>query len=278
MKNEQNAIEQMKQDLLTEIPEVASDPAAAAAENKLKKKATNPPKKPNKIDPLFFEYAKTKNVKIRNELIKKNTPLVPYIIAKFYGDSNREDMFQEGLIGLISAVEGFRPELGFQFSTYASWWIRQAINNYALNVEPLIHVPSHVRMARTKLNKKLEAENLAIQDFLKEYKQIESETPMTEKMLNSIMAASISKNILSFDEPLRAGEPSLAEMIPDDRESFGNVLFGNETMRDLVRMALERLSEKERLVLLLRFNIIENPMQMKALFPLTNEKGGGNNE
>lgn len=248
--------------------------AEAPPANKLQKKKpdlSSTAEKPAKIDPLFFEYAKTKNVKVRNELIKKNTALVPYIISKFYGDAKsiatpRDDLFQEGLIGLISAVEGFKPDLGFRFSTYASWWVRQAINNYILNIEPLIHVPSHVRLARTKLNKKLESENKAIQEFLQEYKELEQEAPFTEKMLASIAAASISRNILSFDEPLRAGAPSLAEVIPDEREPGTNVLFGNETMHEIVRTAMMRLSEKERLVLLLRFNIIERPEEMQALF------------
>jgi RNA polymerase primary sigma factor len=230
------------------------------------------PRKTKKIDPLFFEYAKTRNVKIRNELIKKNTPLVPYVIAKFYGpDYNREDLLQEGLIGLISAVEGFRPELGFQFSTYASWWIRQAINNYTLNVEPLIHVPSHVRLAKTKLSKKLEAENETISKLLSEYKNKDDNELFTEKMLRSITAAAVSKNILSIDEPCKNGETSIGELIPDEREPFDFVLFRNETMQNLVEAALQRLSVKERLVLLLRFSIIDNPEQMKELFE-QNEK------
>lgn len=216
-----------------------------------------------KIDPLFFEYAKTRNVKIRNELIKKNTPLVSYIFMKFYGNNKslatmKDDIMQEGLIGLMSAIEGFRPELGFRFSTYSAWWIRQSINNYILNVEPMIHVPSHVRIAKTKMNKQLTEENASLGEQIASHGKASAdplEPALSAKMLQSISRASQTKNILSFDEPSRSGEPSLAETIPYDRETNTELLFDGSSVCSLVHKALSKLSEKEKLVLLLRFDI-----------------------
>lgn len=212
-----------------------------------------------KIDPLFFEYAAKRDPKIRNELIKRNTPLVSYIITKFYANdrsflSLKEDLMQEGLIGLMSAIEGFKPELGFRFSTYSTWWIRQSVNSFLLNVEPMIHVPSHVRIAKGKLAKKLVAENKTLGGVLADYKS----SDFSERMMQSITRASQTKNIVSFDEPSKHGEPTLAETIPDDREINTEMLFGGASVSSLVKNALDKLSERERLVLLLRFDIIKS--------------------
>lgn len=219
--------------------------------------ATQAPKQ--KIDPLFFEYAAKRDPKIRNELIKRNTPLVSYIVTKFYANdrsflSLKEDLMQEGLIGLMSAIEGFKPELGFRFSTYSTWWIRQSVNSFLLNVEPMIHVPSHVRIAKGKLTKKLIAENKTLGGVLADYKS----SDFSERMMQSITRASQTKNIVSFDEPSRYGEPTLAETIPDERELNTEMLFGGASVSNLVKNALDKLSERERLVLLLRFDIIKS--------------------
>lgn len=84
---------------------------------------------------LFLEFKQTKSKSIKNQLAMKNQKLVSYVISKFYNKKiehreMREDLFQEGNIGLLCAIERFKPELGHQFSTYAVWWIRQSINNY----------------------------------------------------------------------------------------------------------------------------------------------------
>lgn len=219
----------------------------------------------SKIDPLFFEYAKSKSLKIRNELIKRNTPLVSFIITKFYGNDKslipiKEDLMQEGLIGLMSAIEGYKPELGFRFSTYSTWWIRQAVNNFILNIEPTIHIPSHVRIAKTKLHRKLSAENAILQEYIGDHnKQPKTDEPeLSARMLQSISRASQAKNIVSFDEPCKSGEGSLADTIPSDKETNTELLFDGASVYGLVRSALSKLSEKERLVLMLRFDIIKN--------------------
>src|SRR4051812_20421339 len=91
----------------------------------------------------FLDYERTKNIEIKNEILLKNQKLVSYVVNKFYNKTKehlsfREDLLQEGLIGLLSAIDGFKPELGFQFSTYAIYWIQQSINNFLLGQVPLI--------------------------------------------------------------------------------------------------------------------------------------------
>jgi DNA-directed RNA polymerase sigma subunit (sigma70/sigma32) len=98
---------------------------------------------------LFVLYATTRVVdangklvnqdkNLRNALANRNCKLVTYVVNKFYNKKFehkqiREDLLQEGNFGLISAVEKFDPHRGVRFSTYATWWIRHAINNYLLS-------------------------------------------------------------------------------------------------------------------------------------------------
>lgn len=222
-------------------------------------------KAPSKIDQIYFDYVATKSLKTRNQIVKQNQALVTYIINKYYSNKKeynllKEDMMQEGIIGLLSAIEGYKPELGYRFSTYATWWIRQAINNYLLNVEPIIHVPSHVRTANNKIQKKLREENIVLQDYIDcaDAKEKE-EDGCSAKMLQSIAMANRSKNVCSMDEQLKGasgdGNNTLKDMLVSDENI--ETKYGNVELVSLVKNALKNLSDKERYILLLRFDVIK---------------------
>jgi len=219
----------------------------------------------NKIDQIYFEYVSTKSLNTRNQIVKKNQALVTYIINKYYNNKKeysllKEDMMQEGVIGLLSAIEGYKPELGYRFSTYATWWIRQAINNYLLNVEPIIHVPSHVRTANNKIQKKLREENIVLQDYINNADSKEKkEDGCSDKMLQSITMANRSKNVCSMDEQIKAGNGENNNTLKDLLVSDENIetRYGNLEFLLLVKNALKSLSEKERYILLLRFDVIK---------------------
>ena len=222
---------------------------------------------PRNVDQIFFDYAASRTLPMRNEIVKKNQALVTYIVNKYYSNRKdhknvREDLLQEGTIGLLSAIEGFKPELGYKFSTYATWWIRQAVNNYLLNVEPMIHVPSHVRTANNKLVRKLKEENILYQDFILNYK----DAKYTDKMMESISCAMKSKNISSLDEPLRghrSGDgdaPTLKDVLSNSEDNKDNeveLLFDGGTILHMLKKSLLKLSERERNILLLRFDVIK---------------------
>lgn len=219
----------------------------------------------NKIDQIYFDYVSTKSLKTRNQIVKQNQALVTYIINKYYNNKKeytllKEDMMQEGIIGLLSAIEGYKPELGYRFSTYATWWIRQAINNYLLNVEPIIHVPSHVRTANNKIQKKLREENIVLQDYINNAGSKEKEEDgCSDKMLQSITMANRSKNVCSMDEQIKAGNGENNNTLKDLLVSDENIetRYGNSEFLLLVKNALKSLSEKERYILLLRFDVIK---------------------
>lgn len=208
--------------------------------------------------------------KVRNQLVEKNQALVSYMIGKYYNKAEhrkiKEDLIQEGIIGLMSAIDGFDQSLGFRFSTYSTWWIRQAINTYLADTEPTIHVPTHIRTAQNKLLKNMA---LSGQPFAKDFNgrfQEESKAmDFTPKMINSIRSALLSKGVASLDKPissssnsgnLETSKMSWKESIPDKRSSIGQLL-DNSTLVDVFSKRLAKLSDKNRNVLLLRFNVID---------------------
>ena len=215
---------------------------------------------------LFIEYAETKSIKIRNRLARNNQALVTYIVNKYYSKRKehskyREDLLQEGTIGLLSAIDGYKVELGYRFSTYATWWIRQAVNNYLINIEPMIHVPSHVRTQHNKIIRKLKEENRTFQNLIENgYSNIEVNGEIvSEKMIRSVQSAIRSKYINSIDKPISVkNDPeagTLKDILPENKPSLDN-LFDQSRLVDIVSDGLNILGEREKLILLLRFDVL----------------------
>lgn len=220
-----------------------------------------------KDEALFYEYAETKDLNLRNRLVRNNQALVTYIVNKYYSGKKdhkkyREDLLQEGTLGLMSAIDGYKVELGYKFSTYATWWIRQAVNNYLINIEPMIHVPSHVRTQHNKIIRKLKEENKTFQSLIEEgisSIEINGET-VSEKMMRSVQSAIRSRWISSIDKPVGGknndGETgTLKDIIPEEKPPIDR-LFDQSKMVDIIADGLKTLSDRERNILLLRFDVV----------------------
>lgn len=225
---------------------------------------------------LFKEYQKTKKYdeegkllnsdqKIRNELASRNAKLVTFVINKFYSKRSkhkllRNDLLQEGHIGLFDAIDGFKPELGFKFSTYATWWIRQSVNSYLLDEEPILHIPSHIRTARNKLQNFVKENSISVNQISK---QTLEEIGMTEKMFASIEAADKTKswNHVCLDSPISAssGESnkSLKDIIPSNMPDF-SLRLDNKKLINATIKAFKRLNLKEKYILLERYGFCSN--------------------
>lgn len=219
---------------------------------------------------LFQRYQATKvlddNGKIlatdrnlRNDLAERNARLVTFVINKFYSKKPRHkelrnDLLQEGHLGLFDAIDGFKPELGFKFSTYATWWIRQSVNSYLLDEEPLLHIPSHIRTARNKLFGLLKERSMSFKEVSKD---LLDEIGMTEKMFASVTAAVKTKTWLcqSLDAPVSSSiDKSLRDIIPGDDLDL-SVIVDNKKIAEAAKAAFEKLSLRERCVLLERYGI-----------------------
>lgn len=219
---------------------------------------------------LFKEYYETRERSTRTKLAVLNQALVTFIINKYYSNlQNKElknDLIQEGNIGLLSAIDGFNPTLGFKFSTYSTWWIRQAINNYLINIEPAIKIPSHIRTAQNKLSKQLSEENRELSELISSVTMGKPSkvNGFTDKMINSISSAISSRYIKSLDEEMRGGAGgnddsglSMSDTMIDSSPSSEQKM-DKEAMIIFARRALNRLSPKEKIILLLRFDVIKS--------------------
>lgn len=224
---------------------------------------------------LFITYATTRvldekgklvnqDKNLRNILANRNCKLVTYVVNKFYNKKMehkqiREDLLQEGSFGLISAVEKFNPHLGFKFSTYATWWIRHAINNYLLSQDPQVHVPSHIRTAQNKVLKAMKEKNMSFQDLVEENA---SELGVSEKMLGSINSSLKSKWISSLEETVaRTGDDNrkitLKDLLVDEDEASNESVIDYKTLVGFVKQGLMKLTERERNIILLRYDVIQ---------------------
>lgn len=228
---------------------------------------------------LFSEYAKSKKYdengklisqdeRLRNILAARNCKLTTYVINKFYKEHRtiREDLVQEGSIGLLTAVEKFDCDKGFKFSTYATWWIRHSINTYLQGVNPTVSVPVHIRSLQNRWNKTLKEQKLKPEELTKE--KLKS-LGFTQKMVANIDFATKSKWLVSMDATLpnqfkNAQGKSMQDALADD------LLQGNEGVEDTLesipdktvilnalKKAYFNLPKKEQTILLLRYDVLE---------------------
>lgn len=260
--------QQMVAPMTTTIPEKLSPARAAALSKKLDDREEDLK--------LFFRYSDTREVDERGKLLKqdkdlrnvlanRNCKLVTYVVNKFYNKKKehkqiREDLLQEGSFGLVSAVEKFDPYRGFKFSTYATWWIRHAINNYLLSQDPQLHVPSHIRTAQNKLLRTMREKNLTFKDLIE---QNAAELGVSEKMLSNINHSLKSKWVTSLDTPISAihgkatSGATIKDLLMDEDAMESDSLTDYTTLVGIVKKALMRLSQRERNIILLRYDVIQ---------------------
>ncbi len=213
--------------------------------------------------------------KYRDEFIKNNLCLVLPVAKKYLGFDSLENLWQEGIIGMIKALENFDVERGCKFSTYAMWWIRSSINNYVYSKVPMVRVPKHLRQEIVKLenDKSALSQELGHEPTNKEViKYLE----IPQKELDKLNRLQLLFYERSLDEPFsEKDDDALGDFIPTDdfsKEIDYDIIISE--FSDLLKKA--KLSDREREILYMRFGFYDGVIykleQISKKFGVTRER------
>ena len=200
------------------------------------------------------------SMEARNEFVRRNMRLVVTIARKYTSeDMPLPDLVQEGCIGLMRALDKFDPDKGFKFSTYASWWIHQAMTRASQQADA-IRIPVHQVDARNRVRR---VERYYDHHFDRDPtdEEIVEATGLKPKAVQQ--ARNLPTVGASLDDPTGDGDTTLAAFIEDEDAVDAELAVLVQDLREQSEKILDDLNERDRLIFTWRYG--EEPMSLEEI-------------